>query len=96
MNALLTRMKPNEQTTWDSVRRIVDELELKIHLARMDARDRWRSLQPRLVKLEHDLEHEGERIGKAVADELSAVGSAMRELRDEVTDEIANGHRTGQ
>jgi len=43
-----------EQTpTWDEVRRIADELELKIHLAGMDARDRWRDLKPRLAEIEN-------------------------------------------
>ena len=32
--------------TWDEVRQIADELELKIHVAGMDARDRWQTLRP--------------------------------------------------
>jgi hypothetical protein len=33
---------------WDEVRRIADELKLKMHLASMEARDRWQALEPRL------------------------------------------------
>ena len=41
--------------TWDDVRRFTDQLELKIHLAGMDARDRWEALKPKVSALEHDL-----------------------------------------
>jgi len=37
----------------DDLRRITDELELEIHLAGLDARDRWRALEPQLYELEH-------------------------------------------
>lgn len=76
--------------TWNDVRRIVDELEVKIHLAGMDARDRWHALQPRLAKLEQSLESKGERAGKAVVDELTSVRESLRKLRDTIADEIAS------
>lgn len=69
---------------WDDVRKLADELELKCRLARMDARDRWNALQPRLVKLEATIKRTGERAGKVVTEELSSLGKALRELRDEI------------
>jgi hypothetical protein len=87
--AMETTISQNEQSTWDDVRRIVDELEVRIHLARMDARDRWKALQPRLAKLEKTFERKTEHAGRAVAEELSAMGKALRELRDQIADEIA-------
>jgi ElaB/YqjD/DUF883 family membrane-anchored ribosome-binding protein len=75
----------NKQTdTWDEVRQIADELELKIHLASMDARDRWQALRPRLVQLEETLARSGKTAGKVVKRELSTVGAALRKLRDDV------------
>jgi hypothetical protein len=79
----------SEHATWDDVRQIVDELRVKVHLAGMNARDRWHALQPRLEKLEQTIERKSERAGRVVTDELSAVGRALRELRDQITDEIA-------
>jgi hypothetical protein len=78
-----------QPSTWNDVRRIVDELELKVHLAAMDVRDRWRALQPRISKLEQTIEREGAKAGKVVSEELSAVGKVLRDLRDEIVDEIA-------
>ena len=69
---------------WDDVRRIADELELQIHLAGMEARDRWHALQPRLAELEKTIAREGERAGQAITQQLSEVGAALRRLRDEV------------
>lgn len=70
---------------WDEVRRLADELEVQIHLAGMEARDRWRDLKPRLAELEKALERTTERVGDVIAKELSAVGKALRQLRDDVT-----------
>jgi hypothetical protein len=86
-------MTATEHSTWDDVRRIVDELEVKIHLAGMDARDRWRAIQPRLAKLEKTIERKSRRTGHAMADELSAIGKALRELRDQIAGEIADARR---
>jgi hypothetical protein len=83
----------SDHVTWDDVRRIVDELEVKIHLAGMDARDRWHAIQPRLAKLENTIERKSQRTGHAVADELSAIGKALRDLRDQIADEVADARR---
>lgn len=72
-------------STWDDVRRLADELELKIHLASMDARDRWRSIEPRLVSFEDRMKTAGRRAGKAIADELQSLWKALREIRDDIS-----------
>jgi hypothetical protein len=45
-------------STWEEVRRIADEVELQIHLAGMEARERWNALRPRLIELERQLTKE--------------------------------------
>lgn len=71
-------------TLWNDLRRVADELELKIHLAGMDTRDRWQALRPRLAELERTITRTGERAGKVVTEELSALGKALRQLRDDI------------
>jgi hypothetical protein len=71
-------------SAWDEVRRIEDELELKIHIATMDARDRWHELKPRLVRLEQAIANKGEHAGDEITQELSELRAALRHLRDEV------------
>lgn len=71
-------------STWDDVRRIADEIELKLHLAGMDARDRWRALEPRLVNFEKNLSHAASRASAAVQEELASIGAALARLRDDI------------
>lgn len=71
-------------STWDEVRQIADELELKIHLAGMDARDQWNALKPRMAQLEQTLATSGKRASEVIEHELSAIGAALRKLRDDV------------
>lgn len=78
-----------DTNTWDEVRRITDELELKIHLAGMEARERWQALKPRLVKLEQKIMTTSDRAEAAVTKELTAMGTLLRELRDDVKKRVS-------
>jgi hypothetical protein len=69
---------------WDDLRRTADELEVQIHLAGMDARDRWRALQPRLAELGKAIAAQGDRISDAVSKQLTDVDAAVRRLRDDI------------
>ncbi|HEU4726821.1 MAG TPA: hypothetical protein VFT22_03000 [Kofleriaceae bacterium] len=77
-----------KSTEWTDLRRIADELELKIHLASMDAHERWKALQPRLDKLEKTLAHTRERTSKVVKEEVSAIRKTLCELRDDIAREV--------
>ncbi|HEU0032543.1 MAG TPA: hypothetical protein VFQ53_18050 [Kofleriaceae bacterium] len=77
-------------SSWDDVRRLADELELKIHLAGMEARDRWRALQPRLEMLEQEITHQTKQAVDVIGEELSSVGTALRRLRDDITKGFEN------
>jgi hypothetical protein len=74
--------KPASECT--ELRRIADELELKIHLASMDVRDRWQTLKPRLTEVEQKLARAGERATGVVQDEVAAIGKALRKLREDL------------
>ena len=65
------------------LRRIADELELKIHLAGMDVRDRWQTLKPRLAEVEKKVARTGERATKALQEEVTAIGKALHKLRED-------------
>lgn len=67
-------------TRWDDLRRITDELQLKLHLAEMDARDRWRELQPQLVTIEHKIADAGGMASETVEHELAELGTGLRQL----------------
>jgi hypothetical protein len=74
----------SELSKWDDVRKIIDELEVKMHLAAMDVRDRWRALQPRLEQLEQTVTVQGKRIGQALTTEIDSIEKTLHEMREEL------------
>lgn len=70
--------------TWDALRRLRDEVGLEIHLARMELRDRWHALVPRIEKIEETILKASDRAETVVEKELAALGKAMRDLRDDL------------
>jgi hypothetical protein len=67
--------------TWQEVRRMAVELELRLHLAGIAARDRWHALQPRMARLEQALVRSGERASELVDRERSVIAAVLRRLR---------------
>ena len=70
---------------FDEVRRIADELELKIHLAKLEVRDRWTALKPRIAELERIVERTGEQAGHAIDAQVDKLAAALRSLRDDAS-----------
>ena len=71
-------------STWEEVRRAADELELQIHLASMNARDRWSAIEPRLSKIEKALVASKRRVTRALAQEISSIRTLLRKLREDL------------
>jgi hypothetical protein len=69
---------------FDDLRRMADELEVQIHLAGMEARERWNALQPRLAAVEREVVRKSDLAEEAVAKELTELGVALRKLRDDI------------
>lgn len=82
-------------TRWDDLRRITDELQLKIHLAEMDARDRWRELQPQLGEFEHEIADAGGTASAAMAHELSELGTGLRQLSSDLVMRLRGNYMRG-
>jgi hypothetical protein len=70
---------PQTEETIDELRKLRDEIRVRIHLAAMDARDVWRELEPRVTRVERAIEKKG----TAAAEEIGDLGErVMRALRD--------------
>ena len=82
-------------TSWDDLRRITDEIQLKLHLAEMDARDRWRELQPQLAEIEHKLADAGGTASGAMAHELSELGAGLRQLSSDLVMRLRGNYVKG-
>ena len=73
---------------WDEIKRISDELEVKVHLAGMDAKDKWEQLKPRVKDLGAKMEDKAEAASARVVEELGNVGTLIKELRDDVVAKV--------
>ena len=69
---------------WDEIKRISDELELKVHLAGMEAKEKWEELKPRVKDLGSKMEDKTAAASARVVEELNNVGGLLKELRDDV------------
>ena len=70
--------------SWQDVRRLADQIEVKVNLASKELRDRWQAFRPRLAKFEKDVTATGTRATKAFSKELSDLGGALKKLVDDL------------
>lgn len=71
----------------EELRRVRDELRVKMHLAEMDVRTWWGEVEPMLADVEHKLERGTERAMKyadVLSEELSRALARMRDRIDEL------------
>jgi hypothetical protein len=74
----------SDTSPWDKLRQLRDELKLEIHLASMDAKEKWKALQPRLDKLQEKIVAASDRAESYVEQEVHEVGKLLGEIRDDV------------
>jgi hypothetical protein len=66
----------------DEVKRLRDEVRVRIHLAGMDAKDAWHKLEPRIDKLDRQLDAAGTRVSVELKAALEQARSSIKALRD--------------
>ncbi len=69
---------------WEEIRRISDELEVKLEKASVEAKDRWQALKPRVKDLHAKMDEKATQASDRVVEELNNVGTLIKELRDDV------------
>ncbi len=72
-----------QPSTWEDIKQLADQVELRIHLGSMEAHDRWLALRPRIDRLERTISRVGRDAAESIKRELEDVRVALRALRDE-------------
>ncbi|HMB73332.1 MAG TPA: hypothetical protein VKQ06_07155 [Gammaproteobacteria bacterium] len=72
--------------TLEQLKQERDEIRVKVHLAKMDASDEWKTLETKLARLEG----KAREIGGATAESGKEVGAAAKLLAEEVRDGLKN------
>jgi hypothetical protein len=65
----------------DDLRKLRDEIRVKLHLGEMDARDAFKKLEPAVDKAEHEVTH-------LAKDAAGAVSNAFAMTLDSLTDSL--------
>ena len=55
--------KNDEHVDFSSLAQLRDEIRLRLHLAQLDAKDKWQELETQLVSLEHRVTADGGVVG---------------------------------
>lgn len=58
-----------------NLRRMADEIRVRIHLAGMEAKDTWAKLEPKL----HEFERKAENAKDKIVDDLDKLGDELKE-----------------
>ena len=72
------------ETTANDLKRLADEVRVKLHLAGMDAKDAWEKIQPRIEEF-------GKRVDETageVDEELRKLGADLKERLRSIVDKI--------
>lgn len=73
----------------EELRRVRDEMRVKLHLLGMDARTRWEALEPRLAEAEERVRSATESATDATRGAVNEAVEAFRSFRESVNERIA-------
>jgi ElaB/YqjD/DUF883 family membrane-anchored ribosome-binding protein len=68
-------LKQDLEDTRADLKRMADEIKVKLHLAGMDAKDAWNEIQPRLEDFEKRFDAKADDVGE----ELKALGGEIKQ-----------------
>lgn len=68
------------------LRRLGDEVRVKLNLAGKEARDTWEGLEPKI----HEFEQRVQQTGGKLADELNKAGTQLKEQMNQLIERLRN------
>jgi len=74
--------KPN--VSFEELKRIRDEIKLKIHLAAMDVRDAFEKMEPKLKDLERQVANAGAAASREVEAAIQKAKDALAQIKEKI------------
>lgn len=78
-------MKDNKNTIED-LKKLRDEVRIRMHLGEMEAREWWAQMEPKLVELEESLERGANQAAASAHVLIDEFAEAFRRIRDRLGD----------
>jgi|LNFM01.2.fsa_nt_gb hypothetical protein len=85
-------MSTDNETMFQSIRRVADEIRVRIHLAGMDAREVWAGLEPKVKQLEHLFDRATTDASSDMNALATTVQTELRHLREKLFDAEPKGN----
>ena len=80
-------LKKDIEDTRQDLKRMADEIKVKLHLAGMDAKDAWDEIQPRLEDFEKRFDAKADDVGE----ELKALGGEIKQRLLNIKNKLTQG-----
>lgn len=80
--------KPTTSSPWDDIKRMADEVKLKLHLASMEAKEQWKKLEPKMNELETKAKAGGEKAYGVVGQQVEAFAAGLRQFAEELHESV--------
>ena len=79
-------LKQDLEDTRNDLKRMADEIRVKLHLAGLDAKDAWDEIQPRLQDFEKRFDAKADEVGE----ELKALGGEIKQRLLNIKDKLSS------
>ena len=87
---------PHGTSPWDDLKRLADEVRLKLHLGGMEVKERWQALEPRLHEAHAKVEARGVQVGDAVQEHLVTIVDGLRGLLEDLRKDLEIGRKPAE
>lgn len=77
--------RPEPESELSSLTQLRDEIRVRIHLAQLDAKEKWAELETRLAGLEHRVTTEGGKIAGATSQLASELKRSLLDFRERLS-----------
>ena len=84
---------PRSKRPWDELRRVADEVKGQLHRAGVEAKDRWKELEPKLHDFQSKAEATTERAADAVQTQLATVVDALHRFVGDLRTDLQQGKK---
>lgn len=81
---------------WNELKRLGDEVRVKLHLMNMEVKQRWAEVEPKLQAVQAKVEAKTDQAAGAVQEQVLAVIDGLRTMLDELRADIDGSKRTSQ
>lgn len=78
----------DESGAWAELRRIRDEVKVKLHLAGMELKQRWDAFEPRIQAVQGKVEQKSEQAADAVQTQVLHLVDGLRQFLDDLRKDI--------